>query len=107
MVFAVVGERIVTAVDQKPKKSPRLARLRNVAADPRVSLLVDHYDDDWSRLWWVRADGTARAVSSGAEFDEAVALLVAKYRQYRREPPIGPVIVVEIDRVAGWEAKGP
>jgi PPOX class probable F420-dependent enzyme len=104
VVFAVDGDRIVTAVDRKPKRTMKLKRLDNVATDPRVSLLVDHYDDDWDRLWWVRVDGTAAVGEGGPVRDWAVALLVAKYAQYRTDPPPGPAVIITIERVASWES---
>ena len=107
VVFAFDGGRVVTAVDQKPKRTRDLQRLKNIVADPRVSLLADQYDDDWSRLWWVRVDGTARIVRTGAEFVEVLALLADKYQQYRSDPPRGPAIVIEVGRVAWWSAEPP
>ena len=104
VVFAVDGRRIVTAVDHKPKTTTALKRLSNVATHARVSLLVDHFEEDWTRLWWVRVDGEAKIVSAGPEFDDALAGLAAKYEQYRDQPPPGPVIVVAVDRVVGWAA---
>lgn len=98
IVFAVAGSRLVTAVDHKPKSTRRLQRLADIAANPRVSVLVDEYADDWSALWWARADGAARVLDTAAE----VAALVARYPQYRDRPPEGPVIVVEVDRWSGW-----
>ena len=98
---------MVTSVDQKPKRTRDLQRLKNIAGDPRVSLLADRYDDDWSRLWWVRVDGMARIVRSGTEFDEALALLAEKHAQYRADPPRGPAIVIEVGRVAWWSAEPP
>ncbi len=106
VTFAVEGDRVVTAVDQKPKTTRRLRRLGNVAAHPRVSLLADHYEEAWERLWWVRVDGVARILESGEAFDRAIAALVAKYDQYRSAPPAGPVIEVAIERVVAWEASG-
>jgi PPOX class probable F420-dependent enzyme len=103
-VFAIEEGRIVSAVDHKPKRSPDLRRLRNIAANPAVSVLVDHYDDDWNRLWWVRADGRGRVVSDGSEFRAAIAALVAKYQQYEEIPPNGPAIVVDVEHVTGWGA---
>ena len=99
VVFGVAGDHILTAVDHKPKSTTRLRRLSNIEADPRVSLLVDEYAEDWSRLWWARADGRA-AVHQ--EWD--LAPLVAKYEQYADRPPAGPVVVVEVDRWSGWSA---
>lgn len=102
IVFAVTEGTIVSAVDHKPKRSTALQRLANIDANPRVSVLVDHYDDDWSRLWWVRADGTATV----SENDEAADLLVAKYPAYRERRPDGPVITVSVDRITGWSFSG-
>ncbi|MHB9855325.1 TIGR03668 family PPOX class F420-dependent oxidoreductase [Streptomyces krungchingensis] len=111
VVFAVLGDEIVTAVDGKPKRSPRLKRLRNIAAHPAVCLLVDAFDEDWSRLWWVRADGDARVVPPAAPegsaretYGTAVAALREKYAQYRGGPPDGPVIAVAVHRWHGWLA---
>jgi PPOX class probable F420-dependent enzyme len=103
VTFAVVGETIVHAVDHKPKATRRLARLEDLRRDPRASLLVDHYDEDWSQLWWVRADGTARVLDV-AEAREAVDALVEKYPQYAERRPGGPVVVLDVQRVSGWEA---
>ena len=100
--FAVEGDTVYSAVDDvKPKATMRLRRLANVAENPAVSLLVDHYDDDWSALWWVRADGRARVLEAAPD---AVALLVARYPQYRDAPPGGPVLAVHVQRWAGWSA---
>jgi PPOX class probable F420-dependent enzyme len=100
--FAVEGDTIWTAVDAKPKRTQQLRRLRNVRADPRVALLADHYEDeDWSRLWWVRADGDARVLDA---CERAVALLAARYAPYRADPPSGPVLEVTVRRWSGWAA---
>lgn len=80
---------VVSAVDDKPKTTRRLQRLENIRRDPRVTLLVDEYDEDWSNLWWVRADGQARVVESGSELAAPVAWLCDKYEQYRDTPPRG------------------
>jgi PPOX class probable F420-dependent enzyme len=106
VTFAVDGDRVVSAVDAKPKRDGRLRRLENIATQPRVSLLVDHYHDDWRRLWWVRADGTARILEGGAELERALELLRDRYAQYRQVELIGPAVVVEVERWAGWEAAG-
>ena len=106
IVFAVAGDVVYSAVDAKPKRTTALRRLANIAANPAVALLVDHYDEDWSALWWVRADGRARIVARPEpEADEAVALLAARYRAYRDAPPPGPVIAVDVGRWSGWEAR--
>ena len=99
IVFALVDDVILTAVDHKPKSTTRLRRLEDIAANPAVSLLVDAYDDDWSQLWWARADGVAR-VHASYDLDP----LVAKYADYRVQPPTGPVIVIEVTRWSGWSA---
>jgi len=98
------GDTVVTAVDHKPKRHQDLKRLRNIHAHPAVCLLVDHYDEDWRRLWWVRADGRARIVpaEAAAERADPVRRLVAKYPQYADRPPRGPVIAVEVTRWSGW-----
>lgn len=102
VVFAVDGGTAWTAVDGKPKRSARLRRLANVAANPRVSLLVDHYDEDWRRLWWVRADGVAgvHAAAPGG-----LAALCDKYEQYRTGPPPGPFIEVTLTGWRWWSAE--
>lgn len=102
IVFALDGETIYTAVDGKPKSSARLQRLANIEADPRVSILVDHYADDWSQLWWVRADGVATVRFEGPEYERGLELLRAKYTQYRDVALDGPVIAVAVDRWASW-----
>jgi PPOX class probable F420-dependent enzyme len=102
--FAVQGDRLWTAVDAKPKTTTRLQRLDNIRAHPRASLLVDHYEEDWDELWWVRADGAATVLEAGAEHEAAVGALVAKYPQYGAAPPAGPVIAVEVERWVGWSA---
>ncbi|NGN94534.1 TIGR03668 family PPOX class F420-dependent oxidoreductase [Nocardioides sp. KC13] len=99
IVFALADDAILTAVDHKPKSTTRLRRLDDITANPQVSLLVDAYDDDWSQLWWARADGVARVHDS-----HDLAPLVAKYADYREQPPAGPVIVVEVTRWSGWSA---
>lgn len=104
--FALDDERLYSAVDQKPKASPRLARLDNIRAHPHVAVLVDHYEDDWSRLWWVLLRGQARVVETGPERDLALAILSDKYSQYRDSPPTGAVIVMPIDEWRGWAASG-
>jgi PPOX class probable F420-dependent enzyme len=106
LVFALEGETIYSAVDDvKPKATTRLKRLANIAANPAVALLADHYDDDWTALWWARADGTARLLEPGdAEAARARTLLAARYPQYRDAPPPGVVIAVDVARWSGWAA---
>ena len=102
IAFAVEKDTLYFAVDAKPKKTTDLKRLKNIAANPAVSVLADHYEDDWSKLWWVRADGTARVVIDSAEADRAIELLANKYEQYRRSRPAGPAVAIHLDRVTGW-----
>jgi len=104
ITFAPADGSLYFAVDQKPKRTRHLQRLRNIAANPYVSVLVDHYEDDWSALWWVRVDGTARIVEGGPEFEEAMTLLTARYEQYRSNRPAGPVVVIKVERMTGWSA---
>jgi len=100
--FVLRRTRLYTAVDAKPKSSGRLQRVRNLETNPAASLLVDHYEEDWANLWWVRIDGTARIRVSGSERDAAFELLAAKYPQYRREPPPGPVIAIDTRTWRAW-----
>jgi PPOX class probable F420-dependent enzyme len=100
--FALAGGRIYTAVDAKPKSTRALKRLENVRATGRASLLVDHYEEDWSRLWWVRVDGPAEIVDVQA----ALAALAAKYEQYRAAPPAGPAIAITPERWRSWIPSG-
>ena len=100
--FAVAKDSIYFAVDAKPKRTRDLKRLLNIAVNPSVSVLVDHYEDDWTRLWWVRIDGRARVLTGGAEADRALDLLVERYPQYGSIRPAGPVVAISIDRMSGW-----
>jgi PPOX class probable F420-dependent enzyme len=102
VVFAVDHDVIYTAVDAKPKTTQRLRRLTNIEHNPQVSLLVDHYADDWTLLWWVRADGVAAIHSGGPEMHTGYRLLRAKYPQYQSVPLDGPVIAVAVRRWFSW-----
>jgi PPOX class probable F420-dependent enzyme len=102
VTFAVDGDRVYTAVDAKPKTTARLRRLRNIAENPRVALLADHYAEDWARLWWVRADGLASLLDRPADMAVPLQLLAARYPQYRATPPPGPVISIQVTRWTGW-----
>jgi PPOX class probable F420-dependent enzyme len=104
VTFTVDGGHIYTAVDAKPKTTARLRRLRNIAHDPRVALLADHYADDWDRLWWARADGQAVIITEPGEMAGPLRLLAERYPQYRHSPPAGPVIRVRVGRWSGWAA---
>lgn len=102
VVYTMVGDgRIVIAVDSKPKRSRQLRRLANIGSDPRVSLLVDRYDDDWRRLWWVRVDGRAsvrESIESEVERDHRT-----RYPQLAGHD-LGPWIDIEVESVSGWSA---
>ncbi len=102
VVFARDGIDLVTSVDGKPKQGKLLARIENVNRDPRVSLLADHYEEDWSRLWWVRVDGEASIENEGEGFDRALTALGARYPQYRVVELTGPVIRIRIERTTSW-----
>ena len=103
ITFVVDGDAIYFAVDAKPKRTTDLQRLRNIAANAAVAVLVDHYDEDWNRLWWVRVDGQARVLGPG-QTDHPVDLLAERYAQYHRARPSGPVVEISIDRISGWSA---
>lgn len=107
VVFAMHGDTVYTAVDGKPKSTTALRRLANIAANPNVSLLVDHYDDDWTQLWWVRADGTASIHHDDAVASSGRDLLSAKYAQYQTVSLSGPVIAVQPTRWSDWAACRP
>jgi len=102
VTFALDGDTIYTAIDAKPKRGSTLRRVTNVAANPLVTLLVDEYDDDWRRLWWVRADGLASVEEAGPR---VLSLLRGRYEQYREVAITGPVIAVMVDRWVGWTAE--
>lgn len=100
--FAVDGDTIYTAVDQKPKSTTALKRLRNVGENPWVTMLADHYTDDWEMLWWVRADGRAAILADRRQMAAPLRLLADRYWQYRQAPPTGPVLAVTVQRWSGW-----
>ena len=103
--FAALDDHtLVSAVDHKPKRTTQLRRLANVRARPSVTVLVDHYDEDWTRLWWVRARGVAEVFDQPATAH--VDALVAKYVQYRDRPPAGPAMVIRVTELTGWDAAG-
>ncbi len=103
--FVLDGDTLYSAVDGKPKRSRDLRRLRNIRERPLATVLVDHYEEDWARLWWARLRGAARVLEAGGpEEARAIDLLVEKYGQYRAARPAGPVLAVVLDEVRGWEA---
>jgi PPOX class probable F420-dependent enzyme len=107
IVFAVDGGTLYSAVDHKPKRSRTLRRIENARARPDVTVLVDHYEEDWRRLWWIRVRGRARVLDDGEERERALSLLAEKYEQYRSQRPDGPVLAVDITEVRDWRAAGP
>ena len=105
IVFAIDGDTLYSAVDRKPKRSTTLRRIENARERPDVTILVDHYEDDWSRLWWIRLRGRARVLDGGDELERALRLLAEKYPQYRDEPPGPPVLAVDVTDVREWSAE--
>jgi PPOX class probable F420-dependent enzyme len=110
VVFAVTEEPhgghavVYTAVDAKPKTTRRLRRLANIDGNPKVSLLVDEYADDWTQLWWVRVDGVATVHAAGEHIDIGYRLLRAKYAQYQSVPLDGPTIAIDVRHWSSWHA---
>jgi PPOX class probable F420-dependent enzyme len=98
------GDRdvIVSGTDEKPKRSLSLQRLRNLRANPAAALIVDHYEDDWTRVWWVRVDGRGRVLDDGTERDAAIDALREKYVQYEQVGLPGAVLVIDVERWRGW-----
>jgi len=109
IVFALERDTIYSAVDHKPKRTTALRRLANVAANPGVAVLVDEYTEEWDRLWWARADGTATVHEGGSPAGaHGIALLTKRYTQYAPRPPGGPVIAVAVrDGPAGSPTRAP
>jgi PPOX class probable F420-dependent enzyme len=101
-VFALEGDTLYSSVDAKPKKGPDLKRLRNMRANPAVEVVVDHYEEPWETIWWVRLAGRGEVLEEGEERSRALALLTEKYPEYRGGPPEGAVVAVRIDRWRGW-----
>ena len=105
--FALVGDHLISAVDHKPKTTRRLARLADLDRTGRATVLVDHYDDDWSALWWVRIHGPAGVVPTTDDLaTRGLDALQAKYPPYADRRPEGPVWAVEVEEVVAWRAAG-
>jgi PPOX class probable F420-dependent enzyme len=102
IVFAVEGDTLYSAVDQKPKRSMRLQRIVNARHRREVTVLIDHYEEDWNRLWWIRFRGRARVLETGEERERAIALLREKYPQYRRAAPRGVVLAIDLIEIRTW-----
>jgi len=105
--FVLDGDVVYSAIDAKPKTSLRLRRISNIRTNPFAALLVDNYEEDWSLLWWIRVDGGARVLETGAEFEGAIDRLVDKYDQYQADRPTGPVIAIDIVSVRTWSSTLP
>lgn len=106
VTFALVDDTVYTAVDHKAKTTRDLTRLANIRADERVTLLVDEYNEDWSKLWWCRLRGNAQVALEGKAFETGIETLTAKYEHYRRTRLRGPVIVISVTETTGWAALG-
>ena len=105
--FAVDGDAVYSAVDDKTKRTRELRRLRNIAENPHVALVVDEWSEDWARLRWVMIEGTADVLTGGTEFGRAIDLLTEKYPQYRAmalSRDAGTVVRVRITRLLAWRA---
>jgi PPOX class probable F420-dependent enzyme len=105
IVYVLDGDTLYSAVDAKPKRSRHLRRIENARRSPDVTVLVDHYESDWSGLWWIRLRGRARVLDAGDEAEHAIALLTAKYERYRESPPGVPVLAIDIDEWRSWSAE--
>jgi PPOX class probable F420-dependent enzyme len=102
VTFVVDGDMVYTVVDQKPKSGGPLKRLRNVGENTLVTMLADHYSEDWETLWWVRADGRAAILTGQRQMAEPLRLLADRSWQYREAPPTGPVLAATVERWTGW-----
>lgn len=105
--FTTDGRCIYSVLDQKPKRAPltRLRRIRNIQANPQVALLIDHYEEDWTRLWYLLVSGTAELLVEGDERVQAIGMLRDKYQQYRvMDIDPNPVIKITPTRVVSWGA---
>jgi PPOX class probable F420-dependent enzyme len=100
--FVLSDDTIYSAIDAKPKSTLDLRRLQNLRSNSAASLLVDHYEEDWATLWWIRVDGKGRVVDDRIEHARAIDLLSAKYEQYVASPPPGSVLAIDIDDWRTW-----
>ena len=101
--FAFNGKEFFSPIDEKPKRTTRLKRLRNIAENPKVSLIIDHYDEDWQRLAYVLIRGTAKILARGQRHRKGVRLLRRKYSQYRKMAiHERPMIVITPQRLTSW-----
>jgi PPOX class probable F420-dependent enzyme len=107
LVFAVEGDVIYWAVDEKPKRSRRLKRLENLRANPNAEVVADRYDEDWSALWWIRARGRARILEDDEEVAVAAGALAGKYARYAERPPGGPFVAIDVEAWSWWSSTEP
>ena len=107
VTFAVAGDTVYTAVDGKPKSTTGLRRLANIRRSPAVAILADHYEEDWTALWWARGDGTASVLDDPVAMARPLDLLARRYPQYATVPVPGPVIAIQVTAWTGWTAAGP
>jgi PPOX class probable F420-dependent enzyme len=103
VVFALDGDTLYSSIDDKPKRTLQVRRLDNIKRNPdKVAVLIDHYEEDWPEVWWVRLRGSARVIEDGPERDRALELLARRYTQYDEMPPQGAVIAVDVTEWRGW-----
>lgn len=102
ITFVLDGDTMYWVVDDKPKTTAALQRLENMRVDPRVTVLVNHYTDDWSKLWWVRMEGSGSIVDDGPVFERVIDALAVKYDVYQRRRPAGPVVAIDVTKWRGW-----
>jgi PPOX class probable F420-dependent enzyme len=105
VTFAVAAGSVWSAIDEKPKRSAEPARLRHLRRRPEAALLVDLYDDDWSRLAWVQLLGTVDVLSADSA-PEAMKALARKYVPYAERTPPGPLLRLSVDRTRQWRSAG-
>jgi PPOX class probable F420-dependent enzyme len=110
LCFWFDGARFYFVIDEKPKRKIGIAikRMKNIAQNPRVALLIDHYDDDWTRLAYVLINGAAKVVEDAAEYSRAIENLRAKYPQYgnmQLSSERNPLVRIDPDRVHAWGAR--
>jgi PPOX class probable F420-dependent enzyme len=105
IVFALDGNTLYSAVDRKSKRSQKLQRIENARERPDVTILIDHYEEEWAKLWWIRLRGRARVLEDGEERERALRLLEDKYPQYRSRQPEGAVLAVDVTEVREWRNK--
>src|SRR5919106_3558373 len=106
VVFVLDGDTLYSSVDEKPKRTRELQRLENLRRDPRFMIVIDHYDEDWPAVWWVRLRGRGRVLEGGSEREDALRLLTEKYHQYQHEGPQGAVVALDVDQWRGWAYSG-